>query len=86
MHKGPSVIPILSRINPIPPILPISLRSIVTLSSHLRLGLTKSLCPAGVTVKIFERIPTLFHPGYKTCPSQFLDLITRTILGERYKL
>ena len=50
-----SNIPILSRINPIPRI-PISLRSILILSSNLRLSLPKGLFPVGVAVKIFKAL------------------------------
>ena len=39
---------------------PISLRSILILSSHLRLGLSKGLFPVG---------PTLFYSGYMIYPS-----------------
>ena len=62
------------------------LRSILTLSSHLRLGLLSSLFPVYLPVKIFEVLllssilairPTHLNPP---------DLITLNILGERYKL
>ena len=54
-HKDSPIIPILTRINPIPRIdsLPISLRSILILS-YLRLGLPKGLFPVGVPVKILK--------------------------------
>ena len=65
----------------------IYLRSILILYSRLCLGLSKGLFPvAKCTCYNFESTPTFFHSGYITCPSQFLDLITLTILGERYKL
>ena len=48
------------------PIAAISLRSILILSSHLRLGLPKSLFPEGVPVKILKA----FHSGYMTCPPE----------------
>ena len=71
--------PILSRINPIPRMMPISLRSILILSSHLRLGLPKGLCPVGVPVKTF-------YSDYMNCPSQSSRKIILNISGERYKL
>ena len=53
------IIPILSWINPIPRIgsLPISLRSILILASHLLLGLLKGLVPASVAylLKFWKR-------------------------------
>ena len=44
-------------------LIPISLRSILILSSHLRLGLRKGLFPAGVPVKILKALLPF-------CPSQ----------------
>ena len=52
IHKGSPVIPILSRINPIPCIDTHFLRSILILSSHLCLSLPKGLFPVGLPVKI----------------------------------
>ena len=39
------------------------------LSSHLRLGLSKSLFPVGLPVKTLST-PTFLHSGYIPCPSQ----------------
>ena len=85
-HKGSPIIPILSRINPFPALIPISSRSIPILSSHLRLGLPKGLFPVGLPVKIFKAL--LPSSTLATCPAHLnlLDLITLTILGERYRL
>ena len=47
IHKGSPIIPILSRINPIPSIDTYFLRSIQILSSHLRIGLPRGLSPVG---------------------------------------
>ena len=59
---------------------------ILILSSHVRLGLPKGLFPAGLPVKILKAL----LPSYilATCPAHLnlLDLITLTMLGERYKL
>ena len=54
IYKGSPIIPILSRINPIPRMIHISLRSILTLSSHQRLGIPKGLFPVGLPVKILN--------------------------------
>ena len=76
----------LSWASPIQPIYshPTSWRSILILSTHLRLGLPSGLLPSGFPSK------TLYTPFYSpiraTCPVHLilLDFITRTILGEEY--
>ena len=62
--------------------IPIYSRSILILSSHLRLGLPKGL----FSVKILKAF--LLSSILTTCPVciNLIDLITVTILGERYKL
>ena len=49
--------------------MPTSLRSILILSSHLRLGLPKDPSLQVYLINI-ESAPTFFHSGYMTCPSQ----------------
>ena len=63
-----------------------SSRSILILSSHLRLGLSNGLFPVGLPVNIMKAL--LPSSVLATCPAHLilLDLITLTILGERYKL
>jgi hypothetical protein len=63
-------------------LIPISSRSILILSSHLRLGHPKCLFPVGLTVKILKAL--LFSSILATCPAHLniLDLITLTALGE----
>ena len=67
-------------------LIPISLRSILIMSSNLCLGLPNGFFPVGVPVKILKA----FLPSYilATWPAhlKLLDLTTLAILGERHKL
>jgi len=75
----------LSQTNPVHKPHPTSWKSILILSSHLRLVLPSGLFPSGFLTKILYT-PHL-SPIPATCPSHFilLDFITRTILGEEYR-
>ena len=78
-----SIIPVLSRINPIPHID----TYLFKIHSNIVLPSTpKGLFPVGLPVKILKAL--LPSSILATCPAHLnlLDLITLTILGERYKL
>ena len=64
---------------------PTSWRSILILSSHLRMGLPSGLFLSGFPTKTLYTL--LLYPIRAKCPAHhfLLDLITRTILGEEYR-
>ena len=84
-HKRPPPVPILSQPHAVPKPVPTSSRSILILSSHLRLGIPNGLFPSGFPTKtLCTPLPSSIRA---TCPAHLilLDFITRTILGEEYR-
>jgi hypothetical protein len=82
---GPCPEPVES--NPLPPPpKPVSLRSILIPSSHLRLGLPSGLFPSGFPTKTVYRF--LSSPMRATFPAHFIrhDVICLMISGDDYKL
>jgi hypothetical protein len=86
VHKSPPIVPILSQIDPVNTTPPISLRSILTLSTNLRLHLPTGLFPSGFPTNILHAF--LFSPIRTTCPGHLilLVLIILIMLVEEYKL
>jgi len=66
-------------------LLPISLKPIQILSSHLCLGLPKVLFPVGLSVKILKALLPSSLLGTWHAHLNLLDLITLTMLAKRYK-
>ena len=68
-----------------PQLPPASWRSILILSSHLRLGLPNGLFPSGLPTRTL--CTPLPSPIRATCPARLilLDFTTRTILGKEYR-
>jgi hypothetical protein len=64
---------------------PISLRSILLLSPHLRLGLPSGLCPSGSPTEV--PCAPLLSPVRATCSTHLIlnGLITRIVFSEQYK-
>ena len=77
---------ILSQLDPVhAPPHSTSWRSILILSSHLRLGLSNGLFTSCfLTTTLYKALPS---PIRATCPAHLIvvDFITRTILGEEYR-
>jgi len=86
MHNNLPPVPILSQNNPVYTPRHTSWKSILILSTHLRLGLPNGLFPSGFPTE--PLYTTLLSPVRATCPTHpvLLNFITRTTLCEEYKL
>ena len=85
IHKCPPPVPILSQLDPVHTPTSYFLKIILILFSHLRPELPSGLFPLGFTTKTLYT--PLSPPTRATCPAYLivLDMITRTILGEKYR-
>ena len=82
IHNSQTHVPFLNQIDSVHST---SRKSILILSSHLRLGVPSGLLPSGFPTKTLY-VP-LLSPIRATCPAHLtlLDLITRIIFGEEYR-
>jgi hypothetical protein len=68
VNKSPPLDPILSQLNPVPPSIRISLRSILMLSSHLRIGLPSGLFTIGPPNQNSVNTSSLSHACHMSHP------------------
>jgi hypothetical protein len=71
VHKSPPLDHIMKQMHPVHIFLPPSLRSIITLSSHLHLGLPSGLIPSSFPNKFFKHFSYIIHACYMTCTPQW---------------
>ena len=84
-HKCTPPLPILSQIHPVPTPPPTSLRFVLILSSHLRLGLPNGLFPSRFPIRTL--CTSLPSPIRATFPARLilLDFTPCIILGKEYR-
>jgi hypothetical protein len=69
IHNSPSPVPVLSQTDPVRARHPTSIRSILILSTHLRLGHPSSFLPSGFPTKTLYALLSSSHSYYMPCPS-----------------
>jgi len=72
VYNSPSSVPVLTQINPVCALYPISWGSIVILSSHISLGLASGHFPTSLLTKTLHA--PLLSPIRATCPANFILL------------
>jgi hypothetical protein len=76
VHKSPPLVPILSQMNPVHPIVRV-------ISFHLRLGLPSGFFPSGFPTKVLYEF--LIYTVHATCPTHlFLHLLYLIIFREAF--
>jgi hypothetical protein len=78
IHKCSPTVPVLSQLDPVQASLPISWRSILLLSSHLRLGLPSGLYPSGFPTKTCIHLSSSPYVLHAPTHLILLDFITLT--------
>jgi hypothetical protein len=87
VHKSFPLVPILSQTSPvqsIPPH-PISARSILMLSTYLRLGFRSGIFPSGFNTRNLYAVHFSLHSRYVPCTPQPPWVDNSVTLGEEYK-
>jgi hypothetical protein len=85
VHKSPLLAPIPSQINPVHIPITYLKKTILILSSHLRLGLPSGLFTSGFRLILLCK-SLLSHASFMPRPSYLLHLITLTIFCNEYNL
>jgi hypothetical protein len=85
IQKCPPPVPILSQLDPVYAPIFHFLKSILILSSHLRLCVLSGLFPSGFPTKTLYTPLSSLYTCNMPCPSHSSRFFTQTILGEQYR-